>query len=164
MSFSDLSTLIHPRSCGNYAVYLGEVGGLLRSLCQTQPRQTQNICITFVQCWPSVEDFGPTLYKCYTKCWICVKRKFSLRTASCGPPETRLIKRCVVYDIVNVRDITGGRVATKTISAAGPDVTDRRKSDTVRSVLMMKTEKSPVCANSPFSAGTSLLGLCNKPT
>ena len=27
---------------------------------------TQNICITFVQCWSNVEDVGPTLYKCYT--------------------------------------------------------------------------------------------------
>ena len=33
-------------------------------ICVTQ--QTQNICITFVQCWTSVEDVGPTLYKCYT--------------------------------------------------------------------------------------------------
>ena len=29
-------------------------------------QQTQNICITFVQCWTNVEDVGPTLYKCYT--------------------------------------------------------------------------------------------------
>ena len=29
-------------------------------------QQTQNICITFVQCWTSVEDVGTTLYKCYT--------------------------------------------------------------------------------------------------
>ena len=29
-------------------------------------QQTQNICITLVQCWTSVEDVGPTLYKCYT--------------------------------------------------------------------------------------------------
>ena len=28
--------------------------------------QTQDICITFVQCWTNVEDVGPTLYKCYT--------------------------------------------------------------------------------------------------
>ena len=25
-------------------------------------QQTQNICITFVQCWTNVEDVGPTLY------------------------------------------------------------------------------------------------------
>ena len=30
-------------------------------------QQTQNICITFVQCWANVEDVGPALYKCYTK-------------------------------------------------------------------------------------------------
>ena len=29
-------------------------------------QQTQNICITFVQPWSSVEDVGPTLYKYYT--------------------------------------------------------------------------------------------------
>ena len=30
-----------------------------------------NICITFVQCWPNVEDVGTTLYKCYANvCWI----------------------------------------------------------------------------------------------
>ena len=28
-------------------------------------QQTQNICITFIQCWTNVEDVGPTLYKCY---------------------------------------------------------------------------------------------------
>ena len=30
------------------------------------PQQTQNICITFIQCWVNVEDVGPTLHKCYT--------------------------------------------------------------------------------------------------
>ena len=29
-------------------------------------QQTQNICITFIQCWTNVEDVGPTLHKCYT--------------------------------------------------------------------------------------------------
>ena len=29
-------------------------------------QQTQNMCITFVQCRTNVEDVGPTLYKCYT--------------------------------------------------------------------------------------------------
>ena len=28
-------------------------------------QQTQNICITFIQCWPNVFDVGPTLYKCH---------------------------------------------------------------------------------------------------
>ena len=28
---------------------------------------TQNICITFVQCWTNVKDIRPTLYKRYTK-------------------------------------------------------------------------------------------------
>ena len=39
-----------------------------RSKCIENPvsQQTQNICITFVQCWTNVEDVGPTLYKCYT--------------------------------------------------------------------------------------------------
>ena len=29
-------------------------------------QSTQNICMTFVQCWTNVEDVGPALYKCYT--------------------------------------------------------------------------------------------------
>ena len=29
-------------------------------------QQTQNIGITFMQCWNNVEDVGPTLYTCYT--------------------------------------------------------------------------------------------------
>ena len=29
-------------------------------------QQTQNILITFIQCWSNVFDVGPTLYKCYT--------------------------------------------------------------------------------------------------
>ena len=29
-------------------------------------QQTQNICITFVQCWTTVENTGLTLYKCFT--------------------------------------------------------------------------------------------------
>ena len=32
-------------------------------------RQTQNMCITFVQCWTNVEDVGPTLYKMLYKCF-----------------------------------------------------------------------------------------------
>ena len=37
---------------------------------QTTAQQTQNIWMTFVQCWSSVEDAGPTLYKCHTN--VCV--------------------------------------------------------------------------------------------
>ena len=29
-------------------------------------QQTQNICMTFVQCWTNVEDVGPTWYHCFT--------------------------------------------------------------------------------------------------
>ena len=28
-------------------------------------QQTQNISITFMQCWSNFQDVGPTLYKCY---------------------------------------------------------------------------------------------------
>ena len=36
-------------------------------------QQTQNIRITFVQCWANVFDVGPALYKCYTNvmCRLC---------------------------------------------------------------------------------------------
>ena len=36
------------------------------ALCNVLSQQTQNICITFVQCWTNVEDVGSRLYKCYT--------------------------------------------------------------------------------------------------
>ena len=42
--------------------------------CHAHAQQTQNICITFIQCWTNVEDVGPTLYKGYTNvcvCWEC---------------------------------------------------------------------------------------------
>ena len=42
--------------------------------CLTQ--QTQHICITFIQCWTNVEDFGPTLYKCYTNV-LCLLGRLS---------------------------------------------------------------------------------------
>ena len=35
-------------------------------LCFVFTQQTQNVCITFVQCRPNVFDAGPTLYKCHT--------------------------------------------------------------------------------------------------
>ena len=40
-----------------------------RGICVSEDattQQTQNICITFIQCWTNDEDVGPTLYKCYT--------------------------------------------------------------------------------------------------
>ena len=43
----------------------------------TPSRKTQNICITFVQCWTNVFNVGPTLYKCYTNVlfflWSCLR-------------------------------------------------------------------------------------------
>ena len=35
-------------------------------VCCSNTQQTQNSCITFIQCWTSVVDARPTLYKCYT--------------------------------------------------------------------------------------------------
>ena len=35
-------------------------------------QQTQNICITFMQCRTNVEDVGPALYKCYTNV-LCLR-------------------------------------------------------------------------------------------
>ena len=49
--------------CGSDATWSGTVPG-----CNSKnmPQQKKHICIPFVQCWTSIEDFGPTLYKCYT--------------------------------------------------------------------------------------------------
>ena len=57
------------------------------SLLLSPTQQTQNIWITFIQCWTNVEDVGPTLYKCHAnvlyflKCLIkdCIK-------VTCPPP------------------------------------------------------------------------------
>ena len=57
----------------------------MESLCnQYQTQQTQNICITVVQRWPNVFDFGPTLYKCYTNvlCLLGEKTSHNARTIS----------------------------------------------------------------------------------
>ena len=37
-------------------------------------QQTQNICITFIQCRRNVFDVGPTLYKCYTNALCLLDR------------------------------------------------------------------------------------------
>ena len=57
----------HLRRRPNIKTTMGSclLGWLARHLvCESQ--QTQNICITFVQCRSNVFDVGPTLYKCYT--------------------------------------------------------------------------------------------------
>ena len=41
-----------------------------------QTQQTQNICITFVQCWTNVEAVGLTLYKCYTNVLCLLEKEF----------------------------------------------------------------------------------------
>ena len=47
--------------------------GAQTTLSSPRSQQTQNILITFVQRWSSVEDIGPTLYKCYTN-RLCLLR------------------------------------------------------------------------------------------
>ena len=51
-------------------------------------QQTQNICITFIQCWTSVGDVGPTLYKWYTNVlsllWFVFMKHTTLAGAWCG--------------------------------------------------------------------------------
>ena len=46
------------RRCAALRRCLASAGGALA-------QQTRNICITFAQCWTSVEYVGPALYKCY---------------------------------------------------------------------------------------------------
>ena len=48
--------------------YTGPIWKLCHSFSRNMKaaQQTQNICITFVQCWTNVEDVGTTLHKCYT--------------------------------------------------------------------------------------------------
>ena len=51
-------------------------------------QQTQNICITFIQCWTNVEDVGPTLHKCYTNALCLLEYLFPTATQ-----QTRHVKR-----------------------------------------------------------------------
>ena len=48
------------------------------SICSFYFRiKTQNICITFILCWTSVEDVGPTLYECYANVLCLLDMPFS---------------------------------------------------------------------------------------
>ena len=44
-------------------------------LTPSSSQQTQTICITFIQCWTSVEDAGPTFYKCYAYVLCLLRRR-----------------------------------------------------------------------------------------
>ena len=46
-------------------------------------QQTQNICITFIQRRPNGEDVGPTLYKCYTECFVFVGMLSKVKNSKC---------------------------------------------------------------------------------
>ena len=41
-------------------------------------QQTENICLTFIQCRTNVEDVGPTLHKCHTNvlCLLGISKYF----------------------------------------------------------------------------------------
>ena len=41
-------------------------------------QQTQNICITFIQCWINVGDVEPTLYKYYTNILCLLGVEFNI--------------------------------------------------------------------------------------
>ena len=51
--------------------------------CKCRPtQQTQNICVTFEQCWTNVEDVGPTLNKCYTNV-LCLLGIYDTKYVQC---------------------------------------------------------------------------------
>ena len=58
------------------------------SAAQGLIQQTQNICITCIQCWANVEDVGPTFYKCYRKSfvWKCFVFAGKVHKMSPSPP------------------------------------------------------------------------------
>ena len=57
-------------SCGHIFGFIYTLSWIIYTIPRESdflsPQQTQNICITVIQCWPNVEDVGPTLYICYT--------------------------------------------------------------------------------------------------
>ena len=44
-----------------------------------------NIFITFIQCWPNVEDVGPVLYKCFANVFLCLLGDKHLDTQTRNP-------------------------------------------------------------------------------
>ena len=71
------STMVahHHNKLDQRIVFVGDVLCMLKMQYHwtrsINTQQTQNICITFIQCRPKVFDVGPTLYKCYTNV-LCV--------------------------------------------------------------------------------------------
>ena len=59
-------------------------------------KQTQNICIAFIQCWTNVEDVGPTLYKCFTNI-LCLLGMLIIHM--CSPSQTQ-ITRTKTYNLI----------------------------------------------------------------
>ena len=71
---------------------------ILQYLESESAQQTQNICITFIQCWTNVEDVGPTLYKCYTNVLSLLGDSYSdrvyMRWKMCRYKHDIIQKRC----------------------------------------------------------------------
>ena len=66
----------------------------------TATQQTQNICITFIQRRPNVEDAAPTLYKCY-KNVLCLLGRWDENMLKC--PDRCSVKGCldqVLYELL----------------------------------------------------------------
>ena len=61
----NLDAVIFAASIADTGQQCGDVGRAKNGMMLLS-RYTQNICITFIQCWTSVFDVGPTLYNCYT--------------------------------------------------------------------------------------------------
>ena len=73
--------------------------GVFTLLCWPySTQQTQNICMTFEQCWTSVEDVGPTLYKCYTNglCLLGMNKCAVLRILTKTIRRRKLMISCQV--------------------------------------------------------------------
>ena len=69
----------------------------------THTRQTQNICITLVQCWPNVFDVGPALCKCYTD--VLILLGIDLMRCVCNGPWRSLIMNACVSVYLTVNDV-----------------------------------------------------------
>ena len=73
----------------------------------SESQWTQNICITFVQCWTSVEDAGPTLYKCYTNILCLLHCKWANISYYSTSLEHFLVIYIVHFALISVYRIHG---------------------------------------------------------
>ena len=66
-------------------------------------QQTQNNCITYIQCWTNVEDVGPTLHKCYTSVVFAVHAFYFLEIPHLRPDALLFLSHVLQMGIIEIK-------------------------------------------------------------